>query len=193
MNVVSSSSSRTSRRCVLVVVSTHSVCTRGRSSAACGCPVGARAGETRQHRRQSLLGGWQPFRDRGLQVDVRKQPVDGCAATWVRISSFSIMLPRDRLEPARRGRCASRRTRACRPERAGSARTVNARAPITRTRDGLPGSESGVTLATTSSIHGDQASVRHPDGMKWAPAGRRASEVHGVTITLMDSRSSIAR
>ena len=34
MKVVSSSSSRTSWRCVVVVVSTHTVCTRGRSSAA---------------------------------------------------------------------------------------------------------------------------------------------------------------
>ena len=82
-----------------VVVSTHSACTRGRSSAASRCPVGARARETGEYRRQPLLRRRQALGDRRLDVDVRKQPVDGCRGDLGADLVVFDHLPRDRLEP----------------------------------------------------------------------------------------------
>ena len=62
-------------------------------------PVGARARETGENRRQSLLCRRQALRDRGLDVDVREQPVDGCRGDLGADLVVFDHLPRDRLEP----------------------------------------------------------------------------------------------
>ena len=62
-------------------------------------PVGTRARETGEDRRQPLLSRRQPFRDRGFDVDVREQPIDGCRGDLGADLVVLDHLPRDRLEP----------------------------------------------------------------------------------------------
>ena len=75
-NFVLSSNSRTSWRCVAVVVATQALWTRGRSSAVDRRPIRARARKTGQNGSQPFLRRRQPIRDRRLHVDVCVQPVD---------------------------------------------------------------------------------------------------------------------
>ena len=99
MNLVSSSRRRTSWRCVPVVVSTHSDWTRGRSSAACAArsaPERARPASTGAN--PCWAGGSLSAIAR-FDVDVRKQPIDGCRGDLGADLVVFDHLPRDRLEP----------------------------------------------------------------------------------------------
>ena len=92
MNVVSSSSSRTSWRCVLVVTSTHTVCTRGRSSAASAArSAPERARPARTGASPACAGGSRSAIAASTSTFSNSVSTD-LAATCVRISSFSIML-----------------------------------------------------------------------------------------------------
>ena len=98
MNVVSSSSRRTSWRCVLVVTSTHTVCTRGRSSAASAArSAPERARPARTGASACCAGGSRSAIAASTSTFSNNVSTD-LAATCVRISSFSIMFARDRLE-----------------------------------------------------------------------------------------------
>ena len=98
MNWFLSSNSLTSWRCVLVVTSTHAVCTRGRSRAALRRPICAGARETRQNGSQPFLGRRQSLRDRRLHVDIRIQLVDRGVRDLCSDRVVLDHVPRDRLE-----------------------------------------------------------------------------------------------
>ena len=128
MNVVSSSSSRTSWRCVRVVVSTHTVCTRGRSRAA-----------RLPDRRPSVRDRPEPERVPAARVAVapRSRPPRRRSRTACRPTSPRPVFGsrRSRSSPARPSRslarrepCARRRRRALPRARAESP-TPSTRAP----------------------------------------------------------------
>ena len=91
MNFVLSSRRRTSCRCVPVVVSTHSACTRGRSSAACAARS---APERARPARTGASPCWAGGSLSSIAASTSTLPNSRStvvAATWVRISSFSII------------------------------------------------------------------------------------------------------
>ena len=98
MKVVSSSSRRTSWRCV-AGRDLHPHRLHARPLERCiGCSIGARARDTRQNRSEPLLAGRQPLGDRRLDVDVREQRVDRLGCDLCADLVVLDHLPRDRLE-----------------------------------------------------------------------------------------------
>ena len=98
MKVVSSSSRRTSCRCV-ARRHLHPHRLHARPFERCiWLPVGARLRDTRQHRSEPLLCRGQALGDRRLDVDVREQRVDRLGCDLCADLGVFDHLPRDRLE-----------------------------------------------------------------------------------------------